>query len=201
MRFFSPLIVYCCLIHVNVNASESHYRSHELPSVTGLLLELDPKTCPAEAGCGPRYRLLDESHQPILVLYGDTIPTTSNLSGLIIEVTGVIEPLSKAHLGTPGYGSIKQSMDVSALEARSSIHYYPFLVDQADSYTIRQYGCQLRWDKSYSWKEVANRIQIAVTMTDTVNSGEALTLVYDATSGALIANKASRNFLAALPSC
>ena len=201
MRFFSLFIVYCCLVVAHADASELRKHTHELSSVTGLLMELDPQKCLVEAGCGPTFSLLDETHKPVLALQGDAIPTASNLSGLIVKVTGTIEPLSKEHLGAPGYGSIKQTMNVSELEARSSIHYYPFLVDQADSYTIHEYGCQLRWDKSYSWKQAANRIEIAVTMTDTLDSGEKLTLIYDATSGAFITNNTTRDFLAALPSC
>jgi len=201
MRFFYSFFICCCICVTSACASKANDGIGTPQLITGLLLELDPNNCLLAEGCGPRFTLLDESLNRTLMLQGDAIADSVDLNGLVIQVTGVLHPLSKKQADASGYETITHTMNVSSFEAKSSIPYHPFLVNQADSFTTKQYGCQLRWNKSYSWKQSNNRIEISVTLTDTDQSQENLMLIYDGRTGELIRSEPSKALLSSLPRC
>lgn len=137
--------------------------------LTGMLLVLEPENCPLVEGCGPRYSLLGRNLLSQVAVYGELLPEHRNL---IVSVIGAAKPLSEDLVGKSGYERISAEVDIKKYRIRSSISYYPYLVDQATIYTSENFGCDLFWDKSYSWSIEENEPHLIITMTDTFSDQE-----------------------------
>ncbi|KAA3626446.1 MAG: hypothetical protein DWQ08_08330 [Proteobacteria bacterium] len=150
---------------------------------TGLLHWSDPDTCPFPAGCGPEFSLIDESFSVWTPLEGDFDPAHHNL---VVRVEGKTISVDRDHRAF-----LKEMAAAHAVKARryrllSTIPYHEFLVKQAGDFTSRKYGCELLWDKSFSWREIDGRIHLVVRMTDTLGGREParyLELSYDGQTG------------------
>jgi hypothetical protein len=153
--------------------------------LTGMLQIIDPDKCPLVEGCGPTLSLLGRNLKSQIAVTGE-IPLEHDK--LILTVTGIPAPLSEELAGKSGYERVRALMAIDGYRVRSKIPYYPFLVDQATAYTTENFGCDLLWDKSYSWTIENEESQLQVRMTDTTVAKPQpwIELAYNGDSGAFI---------------
>ena len=153
--------------------------------LTGMLLVIEPDRCPIVEGCGPRFSLLGRDLRSQVAIEGDILPEHVNL---VLTVVGDANPLPEDLKGKSGYERVSAVVDVSKYRLRTAIPYRPFLVEQATQYTTENYGCDLLWDKSYSWSIVEGTSHLIVRMTD-VSGGDSapwVELTYDGNTGDFI---------------
>jgi hypothetical protein len=154
-------------------------------SVIGLLHYSDTDSCQYEAGCGPQFSILNESFNKFTATYGDLDPDHHHL---LIQIQGKSTRLNKEDarlLGDMENGAVK----VKRYRLLTKIPYYPFLPDKAQQYTRGKYGCELLWDKTYSWQLVEGRARLNVRMTNTFSSAETkpfLELQFDGNTGHML---------------
>ncbi len=153
--------------------------------LTGMLQIIDPDKCPLVEGCGPVLSLLGRNLKSQIAIVGEIPPEHDKL---VLTVSGITAPLSEELTGKSGYERVRASMTIEGYNVRSKIPYYPFLVDQATAYTTQNYGCDLLWDKSYSWTIENEESQLRVRMTDTTVAKPLpwIELAYNGDSGAFI---------------
>ena len=153
--------------------------------LTGLLHIVEAEKCPLVKGCGPVLSLLGRNLKSQVAVIGE-IPLEHDK--LILTVSGTPDPLSDELTGKSGYERIKASITIDDFRVRSSIPYYPFLVDQATAYTTENFGCDLLWDKSYSWTIENEDAQLQVRMTNTLIADPQpwVELAYSGNTGAFI---------------
>ena len=159
--------------------------SVETPELTGVLLVLDPERCPLVEGCGPVFSLMGRNLKSQVAITGDLDPKYNHH---IISVAGEATQLPEELVGKSGYERIKATVNVTSYRLRSAIPYYPFLVEQAATHTLEKFGCELLWDKSYSWTIEDDLPVLKVKMTDTkVDQPQPwVELSFDGNSGSLI---------------
>jgi hypothetical protein len=167
------------------DASNSNASNPDAKELTGMLQIVDADKCPLVEGCGPVLSLLGRNLKSQIAIMGD-IPVEQDK--LVLTVTGIPGPLSDELSGKSGYERIKASMTIDGFRVRSKIPYYPFLVDQATAYTTEKFGCDLLWDKSYSWTIENEEAQLMVRMTNTTVAEPQpwVELAYNGDSGAFI---------------
>lgn len=150
---------------------------------TGMLHYSDSEDCPFESGCGPRFSLLDESLTQWTPLDGRF---DSGHHNLVIEVDGRTTSMDRDHLEYFGEAAAPHAIKARRYRLLSAIPYHPFLVEQAGQFTMRKYGCESLWDKSYRWERSGERVHLIVRMTDTFHPDDPkpyLELTYDGESG------------------
>ena len=153
--------------------------------LTGMLLVLNPDKCPLAEGCGPEFSLLGRNLKTRIAVDGKFQWKHRNL---IVTVVGKPKPLSDELRSKSGYENIRSHVNVEKYRLRSKIAYQPFLVEQATAYTTSKLGCDLLWDKSYSWNITNNTPHLMVRMTNTFATEPYpyLELTYNGQSGGLI---------------
>jgi hypothetical protein len=153
--------------------------------LTGMLLVLEPEKCPLVEGCGPHFSLLGRELKSQIAIEGDIMPEHRNL---ILSVIGSPAPLPTEYVGQSGYERISGIMKVKKYRLRSSLPYHGFLVEQATEYTTRTFGCDLLWDKSFSWTIEDDVAHLIVRMTDTFSADPQpwVQLAYNGSTGDLI---------------
>ncbi|NKB76074.1 MAG: hypothetical protein GKR96_03260 [Gammaproteobacteria bacterium] len=199
LRIFLPLTA---LLFVGACGLTAPLEEHALPSITGILVIKDPKTCPLAEGCGPKYSLLDKTLSQRVALAGKKIDSLfTNLDhGLIFTVTGDQHALPSSLVSTSGYENIQSVLDVMDVHQRTQHSYLSFLTQNSASYTKDRLGCALKWNKSYLWDETDNVVTLTVVMTNTEASPPTpyLSLTYDGNSGKLLSEEA---YPSPLPHC
>ena len=165
-----------------ITSDQSVSKQSEL---TGMLLILDPSKCPLAEGCGPNYSLLGRNLKSQVSIAGEI---KSEHQNLVVSIIGDPVPISSDRAALSGYQNISAHVEVEKYRLRSSIPYYPFLIEQASRYTEQYFGCDLLWDKTFSWSIENDVTQLAVKMTNN-NVPEPypwLQLIYDGNTGELI---------------
>lgn len=156
--------------------------------ITGMLLVLDPDKCPVSNGCGPRFSLLGRDLTSQVALEGEVDPAHNHR---ILTVVGTPRYLPSELAENPGYSRVSAIVDVDRYRTRSDLPYYPALVDKTTEITLAQFGCDLLWDKSYSWTIEAEQPLIKVRMTDTQAASPRpwVELTFDGNSGNLVTSR------------
>lgn len=156
----------------------------DMKELTGMLQVIDPEKCPLVKGCGPQFSLLGRNLKLQVAIEGDFSPEHHRH---ILTVTGTRNPLPANLVDKSGYEKIKSIINVQKYEVRSKITY-PFLVDETTKYTIANYGCDLLWDKFYSWTFEGGGPQLQIKMTNTFSNDPQpwVQLSYDGGSGKLV---------------
>ena len=159
--------------------------SSDMKELTGMLQIVDPEKCPLVKGCGPQFSLLGRNLKSQIAIEGDF---SLGQNRHILTVSGTTNTLPADLADKDGYEKIKALINVQKYEVRSKIAYHPFLVDEATKYTTANYGCDLLWDKSYSWTIEDGVPQLQVKMTNTFSKEPQpwVQLSYDGNSGELI---------------
>ena len=163
-------------------ASSATSKNTEL---TGMLLVIEPEKCPLVEGCGPRFSLLGRDLKSQVAVQGDILPDHDKL---VLTVIGKASPVPEELKGKSGYERISAVVDVTKYRLRTAIPYRPFLVEQATAYSSENFGCDLLWDKSYTWGIEEGTSQLTVRMTDAF-SGDSppwVELTYDGNTGDFI---------------
>ncbi len=153
---------------------------------TGMLLILDPDNCPLPDGCGPRYSLLDNDMKPTIALKGNVL---NEHSGMVISAEGKLKALPEELRDKPGYEGIESILQIKRYHLKTSIPFSSFLVDQASRWSKEKLGCELLWDKSFSWQAGENRSRLIVRMTDTFHGSEPMPYIelhFDGNRGTFI---------------
>ncbi len=154
------------LINPQWESAQTSAEAYE-PALTGMLLVLDPAKCPIAAGCGPQFSLLGQNLTTQVALNGDIDPAHA---GLILSVAGNTLPLLSEWRDQSGYERINTMVDVEYYRVLSFIPYHAYLTEEGTKYTTENFGCDLLWDKWYSWDFTQGRPQLTVRMTDTFAS-------------------------------
>ncbi len=172
------------LINPQWESTRTSADAHE-SALTGMLLVLDPAKCPIAAGCGPQFSLLGQNLITQVAITGDIDPVHA---GLILSVEGNTSTLPSELSDQSGYERINTVADVEQYRVLSSIPYHAYLVEAGTKYTTENFGCDLLWDKLYSWDFTQGGTQLIVRMTDTFASGSEpwIELSYDGLTGELV---------------
>ena len=166
LAILMPFLLTGCGLKDRVFKPDSSVEDDALPKkeLTGMLLVLDPERCPLVAGCGPQFSLLGRNLKSQVAVQGPILPEHNNL---IVTVIGKPSRLPDDLRGKSGYERISAILSIKKYRLRSTIPYYPFLVEQATVHTTEEFGCDLLWDKSYSWNIEDNVPSLSVRMTNT----------------------------------
>ena len=167
----SLVLIFLCLLLASCGLKDRFFNGDEEGSppsgkteLTGMLVIIDPAKCPLVEGCGPQFSLLGRKMDTRVALTGPVLPEHENL---IISVIGRASELPDDLAGKSGYEQVSATVALGKYRLRSNIPYYPFLVEQATAVTVDQFGCDLLWDKSYSWDIEDDVPLLTVRMTDT----------------------------------
>ena len=189
------LLSSCGLMERNSQSdSESESAGSNESELTGMLVVVNPENCPLVDGCGPQFSLLGRKLETRIALTGEIQPEHENL---ILSVVGPTSPLASELEGKSGYDQVSATVAVEKYRVRSSIPYYPFLVEQATLVTEATYGCDLLWDKSYSWT-IENAIPLlTVRMTNTFADAPQpwVELTFNGDTGELVSDSTSSDSL------
>ena len=158
--------------------------------LTGMLQVVDAAKCPLAEGCGPRFSLLGSDLKSQIEVEGDIKPEHERL---ILSVVGEPGPLADDRVGTSGYERINTTIKISQYRLRSSIPYYPFLVEKAAEFSAQNFGCEVLWDKTYSWTIEQDIPLLSVKMTDTFAAAPQpwIELTYNGSSGEFVDSETS----------
>ncbi|GJL80909.1 MAG: hypothetical protein DHS20C01_05430 [marine bacterium B5-7] len=157
----------------------------------GMLHHSVPGECLSHDGCGPTFSLLDETLSRFTPLYGEADPKHD---GLVIMADGDITRINKADARSLGDAAAARAIKMKRYRLLSKIPYHDFLVQQAGEYTINTYGCDLLWDKTFSWRYEDKQVHLQVRMTDTFSTMQPnpyVELSFDGTTGDLIGSALS----------
>ena len=158
------LLASCGLMDRQTNSDEEGSPPSGKTELTGMLVIVDPEKCPLVEGCGPQFSLLGRKLDTRVALTGPIMPEHENL---IISVVGRASELPADLAGKSGYETVSAAVKVKKYRLRSNIPYFPFLVEKASEVTIDQFGCDLLWDKTYSWTVENDEPLLSVRMTNT----------------------------------
>ena len=153
--------------------------------LTGMLLVINPDDCPLASGCGPQFSLLGRNLTTQVAIQGDIDPAHDKL---ILSIVGDPSSLPDDLKTKSGYENVSAQVNVEKYRLRSSIPYHPFLADEAENYASDSFGCDLLWDKSFSWS-IANDVPLLnVKMTNTLSPEPQpwIELTYNGNNGQLI---------------
>lgn len=164
------------------------------PSVTmtGMLVIVDPEECVIQQGCGPKYRLMNETFSGYTVLIGDVKDADDQL---LITVNGRFVPLHKNARLTQDYRGREEAIDVERYEIHSKIKYRTLLLDKASRDSRQRFGCNVLWDKSFSWTLSGGRPILVVKLENIhtlISRSPFIKLSYDGRTGVLISEKRSQ---------
>ena len=161
-----PVLLAACSLRNSESKSVLTDENDNMPKkeLTGMLQVLDPEKCPLADGCGPQFSLLGRNFNSRVAVQG---PFLSDHQNLIVTVIGTPSPLPDELKNNSGYERISAMMSVKKYRLRSTVPYYPFLVEQATIHTTSEFGCDLLWDKSYAWTIENNVTYLNVRMTNT----------------------------------
>jgi len=98
---------------------------------TGMLSVVDPSDCAIPEGCGPKYKLRDETFSTWTPLLGEI---DDDHSQLLVTVYGTWVPLPPEERHQMGYDGLEEAILVEDHVVHSSIKYHDFLVAQARAY-------------------------------------------------------------------
>jgi hypothetical protein len=149
----------------------------------GMLQYSPPGECPYPSGCGPEFSLLDETLSTWTPLQGDVDPAHNQL---VIQVDGRTTGIDRDDREFLGSAAAENALKVRRYRLLSEIPYHDFLVAQASEFTTRKYGCELLWDKTFSWRLAEDRVHLIVRMTNTFHRSDTkpfLELSFDGTTG------------------
>ena len=152
---------------------------------SGFLKFTDTSRCDLSTGCGAEFSLLNASLSEITPLGGKFSIEHHNL---LVEVEGKSAKVNKKYMSFLQSSSSGYAINVKRYRLLSKIPYHKFLIEQAELFTQRTYGCSVLWDKSFGWEVVDERALLKVRMTDSLNSSETksfLELTFDGTTGHL----------------
>lgn len=154
----------------------------------GMLMVRLPGYCATPEGCEPGYRLFDSTFSQWVPLLGDV---RAEHAELVVAVRGSWRQLSDAEADRHGYRPGAQAIEVESSQVRSVIPYQDFLIEQANRYTRRKFGCELFWDVAFSWHVDESHTSLIVRMTDMTDKQNEpfLELRYDGNSGALLGER------------
>ena len=164
------------------------------PSVTmtGMLVIVEPNECAIREGCGPKYRLMNETFSAYTILIGDVKDTDDQL---LITVSGRFAPLPEKARLSKDYRGRDEAIDVERYEIHSKIKYRALLLDKASRDSRLRFGCNVLWDKRFSWTLSADRPILVVKMANTrtqISRSPFIELSYDGRTGVLISEKRSQ---------
>ena len=157
----------------------------KLDSAIGLLHYSDTDKCRDEAGCGPEFSLVNVDFNRYTAVYGKLDP---NHHYRLVYVEGKPARIKKEdaqYLGAMSGGAMK----MKRYRLLSKLPYRPFLPEQAAKFTKGKYGCELLWDKTYSWQVTETRTRLIVRMSDTFAQTESkpyVELHFDGNTGHLL---------------
>ena len=143
-------------------------------------------SCASPEGCGPTYKLRDSNMETYIPLLGDINDENDQL---IISVVGRWTELPEDEYHDINYDGPTVAIAVDAYAVLSRIKYHDFLVPEAREYAIRQYGCFIPWNKTFSWEMKNQRPILKVRMTETSSEETPqpfIELWYDGNTGAFI---------------
>ncbi|NKB62248.1 MAG: hypothetical protein GKR95_08980 [Gammaproteobacteria bacterium] len=191
MMHYLKILFIVALIPFIAGCSTTISSEDDLPHrITGILVVKAPETCPFTEGCGPKYSLLNENLDERIALRGVKLESlfTAQDHGMIFTVTGKHVELATSLVSISGYENVQSTLNVSGIQRRTHFSYLGFLTTNAASYTKTTFGCEIKWDKSYSWKETNGKITVSVVMEDTMSTKPRpyLKLTYDGESGTLL---------------
>lgn len=159
--------------------------------LTGILAIVNTQDCPLVEGCGPKYRIFSEDFDDRIPLLGDI---SDDHSDQLIKVQGVWTFLSDEESRGLNRDAGDAAVKVASYEILSPLKYRDFLIDEADQYTVENYGCSSLWDKSFRWRTNNDQLTLIVRLTESSLAREPLPyleLWFDANSRALTTESAS----------
>ena len=156
----------------------------------GLLQYSDPKLCQNKDGCGPEFSLINDDFSAITAIYGKLNSSHHNLVVLVEGKQVNIKKSDARYLADMSNGAIK----MKRYRILTTRPYYPFLPDAAAKYTTKKYGCELLWDKTYSWRDSKNQTLLLVRMTNTFSPQAEkpyMELAFDGSTGKFVEERAN----------
>jgi len=174
-----PLLVAACAQRGGTGGDEGERQGR----MVGMLHHSPPGECRLAAGCGPEFNLLNERLDRFTPLYGSFEPEHHHL---VIEVDGRPTDIRREDREFLGTLAADRAIRSRRYRVLSEIPFHDFLVEQASAFTTRKYGCDLLWDKTFSWRFVDERVHLVVRMTNTMLALDPkpyLELTFDGTTG------------------
>ena len=130
---------------------------------TGMLIVNSLTPCEGDAVCSPRYSLRDSKFIKSTPLLGDI---NEEHAQLVVTVRGWRKKLTDVEMQAMGHAGSANAIVVKSYRVHTTIKYHAFLVEQARLFTRQSYGCELLWDKSFSWKMIEAIPYLVVRITD-----------------------------------
>lgn len=161
-------------------------------TLTGMLVIVDPNDCAIREGCGPKYRLMNETFSGYTVLIGDVKESDDQL---LITVNGQFVPLPEQARLTRDYRGREEAIEVKDYEIHTKIKYRSLLVDKASQDSRERFGCNVLWDKQFSWALSNGRPILVVRLANIhaqISRSPFIELAYDGRTGALVSEKRSK---------
>ena len=186
-----PLLVFVLGCEINQRYSIGTWGKARA-TMTGMLVVVDPEKCTIREGCGPKYRLMNESFTGYTVLLGNVKDVDDQL---LITINGHFVPLSEKARLSNDYRGREEAIEVERYDVLTEIKYRSLLIDKAARDSRQRFGCNVLWDKSFSWQFSGGRPVLVVKLANihtNISRSPFIELSYDGRTGALLSEKRSQ---------
>ncbi len=143
----------------------------------GVLLVTSEEDCLLVDGCGPAYSLLaSDMRMRTVELTGKV---DESMRGQLIAVQGNLAKAGSVAEETLDVINVQKSLAITPDETQS------FLDKEADTYVSEAYGCNLYWDRNYSWSLEGRQPYLIIAMRSSIgaSAGHSIKLIFDGLTG------------------